>query len=316
MRRTLTIVAVIALAGAAGVAAKPKAAKVVPPVAAPARPLPTSVDRFDIAQFEALVKSFGWQAYIPGNGFAERYMGVTSPLGMPYVLDGVQCSDATSSSCEAIRVRYMNAIQLGSAAAVAREINTKQSFLRTRFQPDTQGGQPYLLPERTIILKGGVTPAQIAANLNEYDRWVIDLLPTVGYVLPHSYTGPRTAPVVRVAPAEPAGSGLMPGRYRTTITNSVGTISEDICMTASDLRQSIPDVAADLTNGGSGCSTSGGGSGFVTMRCTGRIVEGNISASGMTTSLRWTGNALIDTDSMGGRDRIQFSGSASRIGDC
>ena len=50
----------------------------------------------------------------------------------------------------------------GSAAAVAREINTKQSFLRTRFQPDTQGGQPYLFPERTIILKGGVTPAQIA----------------------------------------------------------------------------------------------------------------------------------------------------------
>ena len=316
MRRTLTIVAVIALAGAAGVAAKPKAAKVAPPASAPAPPLPTSVDRLDITQFEAVIKGIGWQKSFGRVDGAVPYMGIISPLGMPYQLSGVQCPDETGRNCEAIRLRYMNAIQLGSAAAVAREINTKQSFLRTRFQPDTQGGQPYLFPERTIILKGGVTPAQIAANLNEYDRWVIDLLPTVGYVLPHSYTGPRTAPVVRVAPAEPAGSGLMPGRYRTTITNSVGTFSEDICMTASDMRQSIPDIAADLTNGGSGCSTSGGGSGFVTMRGTGRIVEGNIPASGMTTSLRWTGNALIDTDSMGGRDRIQFSGSASRIGDC
>lgn len=315
MQRPLTIVAAIALAGSAGVAAKPKAAKVAPPAAAPAPPPPAQVDRLDIAEFEVLVKSVGWRVSYSRIDGSVPFMGIISPLGMPYHLTGVQCPDDTGRNCEAVRLRYMNAIQHGNAAAVAREINKQQSFLRTRFQPDTQGSQPYLFPERTIILKGGVTPVQIAANLNEYDRWIIDLLPTVGYVLPHSYTGPRTAPVVSAAPAEAAGSGLMPGRYRTTINNGNGTFSEDICMTASDMRESIHKVAADLTNGGSGCSISGSGS-FVAMTCTGRIVEGNISASGMSTSLRWSGNALINTDGMGGRGRIQFQASASRIGDC
>lgn len=316
MRRALTIVAVVALAGAAGVAAKPKPAKVAAPLAAPAPSLPTSVDRLDIAQFEAIIESFGWKEDFSRDHPEGSYMGVWSPRGMPYRLTGVQCPDKTGRNCEAIRLEYRNPLQLSSAAAVAREINTKQSFLRTRSQPDTQGGEPYLFPERIIILKGGVTPAQIAANLNEFDRWIIDLVPAVGTALPASYTGPRAAPAVRAAAAEPAGSSLRPGRYSMTMSTGSGSYSEDICLTPSDVRQTIENIAADMTNGGSGCSVTTSSPGAGAMRCTGRIVEGYISASGMTTSLRFSGNALIDTDSMGGRARIQFQGSASRSGDC
>ena len=315
MRRALTIAAVIALAGAAGVDAKPKAAKVASPAAPPAPSLPTSVDRFDIGQFEDLMNSFGWKAYIPGNGLAERYMSVTSPLGMPYVLDGVQCPDATSSSCEAVRLRYLNPLQHPSAASIARGINARQFFLRIRFQPDTRGGEPYLFPERTIILKGGVSPGQLKANLVEYDRWMIEVISGIGMHLPGSYTAPRPERAVAAAPPVPSGSGLMPGRYEMTMSNGNGSFSQSICLTPSDVRNPILKIAADMTNGGSGCSVSNG-TGSATMQCTGRIVEGNISASGMSTSLRFSGNALIDTDSMGGRARIQFQGSASRSGDC
>lgn len=315
MRRALTIAAVIALAGAASVAAKSKPAKVAPPAATPAPPLPTSVDRFDIDQFEALVNSFGWKAYVPGNGRAERYMGVTSPLGMPYVLDGVQCPDATSSSCEAIRVRYMNPLQHPNAAGLARAINARQFFLRVRYEPDPRGGEPYLFPERTIILKGGVSPAQLKANLVEYDRWMIEVIPSIGLSLPGSYTGPRPERTAPPAPAAPSGSGLTPGLYSMTMSTGSGSFSQNICLTPSDVRDPILKVAADMTNGGSGCSVSNG-TGSASMQCTGRIVEGNITASGMSASLRFSGNALIDTDSMGGRARIQFQGSASRVGDC
>lgn len=315
MRRTALIAVAIALGCTASAQAGRKPAPAAAPAVVAPPPLPASIDRLDPEQMKVILKSFGWNAEFTGGGKAP-YMGVWSKLGMPYSITGIQCPDDSGRNCEAMRLFYRNPIQHPDAAGISRQLNQSQFFLRSRFEASHDGSPPYLYPERTFILKGGVTPAQIAANLNEFDRWIIDLVPAVGIALPASYTGPRTAPVARAAPAERAGSGLMPGRYRTTITNSVGTFSEDICMTASDMRQSIPDVAADLTNGGSGCSTSGGGSGFVTMRCTGRIVEGNISASGMSTSLRWTGNALIDTDGMGGRDRIQFSGSASRIGDC
>lgn len=315
MRRALTIAAVITLAGTAGVAAKPKPAKVAPPVPAPAPPLPTSVDHFDSAQFEALIKSFGWKVSYSGQSDGPPYMGIWAPLGMPYVLHGAQCPDATSSSCQAIRMRSMNLLQHPNAAALAREINAKQFFLRARYEPDPRGGEPYLFPERTIILKGGVTPDQLKANLVEFDRWMIELIPSIGMSLPGSYTGPRPQRAASPTPSAPAGSGLRPGLYSMTMTTASGSFSQNICLTPSDVRDPILKVAADMTNGGSGCSVSDG-TGSATMRCTGRIVEGNIFATGMSASLRFSGNALIDTDSMGGRARIQFQGSASRTGDC
>lgn len=314
MRRAALTVAVIALGCTGSAQAGRKPAPAPAPVVAAPPPLPASVDRLDVDQMKLILKSFGWNAEFTGGG-KDPYLGVWSKLGMPYTITGVQCPDDTGRNCEAIRLWYRNAIQHPDAAGISRRINKGQFFLRSRFQPSHDGSPPYLFPERTIILKGGVTPGQIAANLIEFDRWIIDLVPNVGYVLPASYTGPRTATTAQPASATPSGSGLMPGRYRTTINNGNGTFSEDVCMTASDMRESIHKVAADLTNGGSGCSVSGGGS-SVTMQCTGRIVEGNISASGMSTSLRWSGNALINTDGMGGRDRIQFQASASRIGDC
>lgn len=315
MRRALTFAAIIALAGAAGVAAKPKPAKVAPPAAAPAPPPPTSVDRFDILQFEALVKSFGWQKSFSGQDHTEPYMGIVSPLGMPYQLTGVQCPDQTGRNCEAIRVRYMNPLQHANAASLARGINSRQFFLRVRFQPDTRGGEPYLFPERTIILKGGVTPAQLKANFVEFDRWMIEVISSIGMSLPSSYTGPRPQRAAPPTPPAPSGSGLAPGLYSMTMSTGSGSFNQNICLTPSDVRDPILKVAADMTNGGSGCSVSNG-TGSATMQCTGRIVEGNISASGMSASLRFSGNALIDTDGLGGRARIQFQGSASRTGDC
>lgn len=314
MRRAALIVIAIALGCTGSAQAKRKTAPAPAPVVVAPPPLPTSVDRLDFEQMKVILKSFGWNAEFTGGG-KDPYLGVWSKLGMPYTITGVQCPDDTGRNCEAIRLWYRNPVQHPDAAGISRRINQSQFFLRSRFQPSHDGSPPYLFPERTIILKGGVTPAQIAANLVEFDRWIIDLVPNVGYALPASYTGPRTAPVAQSASTAPSGSGLVPGRYRTTINNSNGTFSEDICMTASDMREPIHKIAADLTNGGSGCSISGG-DGSVRMQCTGRIVDGNILASGMSSSLRWSGNALINTDGLGGRDRIQFQGSASRIGDC
>lgn len=312
MRGPALIAVACALACTGSAQARRQPAKAPAPVIA-APLLPASVDRLDIEQMSAILKSFGWSAEFHGGG-KDPYIGAWSKLGMPYTITGVQCPDDTGRNCEAIRLWYRNAVQHPDAAGIARRINQNQFFLRARYQPSHDGSPPYLFPERTIILKGGVTPAQIRANLIEFDRWTIELVNGVGQALPGSYTGPRPAP--RPAPAVASGSGLTPGRYSVTISTGSGSYTENICLTPSDVRSSIQDVAADLTNGGSGCSVSGGGSGMAAMQCTGRIVEGNISASGMSASLRFSGNALIDTDSMGGRARIQFQGNASRTGDC
>ncbi|WP_088307483.1 DUF3617 family protein [Novosphingobium sp. B 225] len=290
MRRPVLAAAVVALTlgGAAQAGGGPAAAT--------ATPIPTNLARYDEAQLRAVLADMGWKAEFSGNGKAP-YLGVWSKLGLPYQISGIQCADAAAQNCEAIRLRYRNALQHADAAGIARRLNAKQYFLRATFSAAPGGGTASFEPERVIVLKGGVSPAQIKANLAEFESWIVQLIPGIGLAFPASY------------------SGLTPGLYSMTMSTGSGSFSQNICLTPSDVRDPILKVAADMTNGGSGCSVSNG-TGSATMQCTGRIVEGNISASGMSTSLRFSGNALIDTDNMGGRARIQFQGSASRTGDC
>ncbi len=308
MRRPVLAAAVVALTlgGAAQAGGGPAVAT--------ATPLPTNLARYDEAQLRAVLADMGWKAEFSGNGKAP-FLGVWSKLGLPYQISGIQCTDAAGQNCEAIRLRYRNALQHADAAGIARRLNAKQYFLRATFSSAPGGGTPSFEPERVIVLKGGVSPTQIKANLAEFESWIVQLIPGIGLAFPASYSGPRPEPAPAPAPAAPTGSGLTPGLYSMTMSTGSGSFSQNICLTPSDVRDPILKVAADMTNGGSGCSVSNG-TGSATMQCTGRIVEGNISASGMSTSLRFSGNALIETDSMGGRARIQFQGSASRTGDC
>lgn len=317
MRRPLTAAAALALT--LGGVTQAGSAPAGPAAAAPLPAQPARLVRYDEAQLRAILADMGWKAETASTGKAPA-LGVWSKVGLPYQIAGVQCADAAGQTCEAIRLRYRNTLRHADAAGMARRLNAKQYFLRAAYWAAPGGGVPILEPERVIILKGGVSAAQIKANLVEFEDWIVKLVPGIGLDLPVTYTGPRPerapAPAPPPPPAAPAGSGLAPGMYSMTMSTESGSLSQNICLTASDVRQSIPKIAADMTNGGYGCSVSGNGFGSAQMQCTGRIVEGNISASGMSTSLRFSGNALVNTDGMGGRARIQFQGSASRTGDC
>jgi hypothetical protein len=114
------------------------------------------------------------------------------------------------------------------------------------------------------------------------------------------------------------GSGLMAGNYTLTWSADHGGGSEQVCLADMDaFRDPVHVVAAYLNDFNTACSTSALGGGVYDVSCSGTLVEGTFTVlSAGQTSLTVSGGALLNTDGLGGRQRVTARISLQRDGDC
>lgn len=114
------------------------------------------------------------------------------------------------------------------------------------------------------------------------------------------------------------GSGLMAGNYTLTWSADHGSGSEQVCLGDMDaFRDPVHVVAAYLNDFNIACSTSAMGGGVYDVSCSGRLVEGTFTVlSAGQTSLTVSGGVLLNTDGLGGRQRVTARIPLQRDGDC
>lgn len=291
-----------------------KAIRILPALASVpllgAAPGPDLIGEFDTAQLRKLVEDMGYVwvgSYRPSS--VGPWAVIEAPDGrrLQFRLNSTECTKEDGEwYCTAFLIEPFNPAAVGVAdvAAYARSLNESQSFVRVHTNSETFQSQKTIAPVHYVSLGGGVTAANIQAQIRMYARLADAAYGPAGTVAGGGTSAVQTA------------SGLAPGRYSFSTRARDYSDSGTFCIDQSKKDDNLGRIIAQQISGTGGCTGSAPNGSSVNLSCHGSIADSTLGITRASTSYSFSGDVILETDGLGGRGRLFIEGHASRTGDC
>lgn len=275
-----------------------------------AAPGPELIGEFDTAQLRKLVENMGYtwiDSY--GSDVISPSAVIEAPGGrrMQLSLRATECTkEGGQWYCTAFVIRPFNpgSVSATDLAAYARSLNESQSFARIDPYSMTFYNQKTVAPVRYVSLGGGVTAANIQAEIRMYST-----LADAAYGPAGTVAGSDTG-------AAQTASGLAPGLYSFSTRAKTYNDSGTFCIDRSKKDDNLGRIIAQQISGTGGCTGSAPNGSSVSLSCHGSIADSTLGITAGSTSYSFSGDIILETDGLGGRGRVFIEGHANRVGSC
>ncbi|HTN14413.1 MAG TPA: hypothetical protein VL094_06375 [Sphingomonadaceae bacterium] len=289
-----------------------KAIRILPALASMlllgAAPGPKLIGEFDLAQMRELVEDMGYiwvSGYVADDASPRAVIEARDGPKLQIALRSTECTkEGGQWYCTAFQITPANPpfVAAGDLAAYARSLNDSQSFTRVHPNSMTFFNQKTIEPVTYVSLGGGVTAANIQAHIRMYTRLAIG-----AYGLGET---PQGGGAIQTA------SGLAPGLYSYSMRARTLNNSGTFCIDRSKKDDNLGRIIAQQISGSNGCTGSAPNRSSVSLSCHGSIADSTLGVTTGSTSYRFSGDIILETDGLGGRERVFIEGHANRVGGC
>lgn len=273
-------------------------------------PGPELIGEYDSTQLRKLVEDMGY-VWVDSrdNSSVSPWAVIEAPDGrhLRFGLNSTECTkEGGEWYCTAFLIEPFNPAAVGVAdlAAYARSLNESQSFVRVHTDSVTSNSQKTIAPVHYVSLGGGVTAANIQAQIRMYAR-----LADAAYVPAGTVAGGDTGAVQ-------TASGLTPGRYSFSTRAKTYNDSGTFCIDRSNKDDNLGRIIAQQISGTGGCTGSAPNGSSVNLSCHGSIADSTLGITAGSTSYSFSGDIILETDGLGGRGRLFIEGHAELVGSC